>query len=476
MAVTTHEMVQQNAKDIAALTKSLDGFAKALSRSPMAGHPTPEQVFHAPNVRTGEDAMGSRGLSFMKMLGLITGAVDASDAKLEIDIHNRMHNAYVKNIGVGDQYSYRGGSSVRPGANAFMMPLATSFMQEQVISSDFRRELKSLVKAGVAGADPDEMRWLNRRRGKTLSYIDELTGGALVAPPEFGELIELLRSKEACVQAGARVVPLPAQGRMKFPRQTAASLSFWVGENQQITDSNIGTGEINLQAKKLAVLIQCPNELIRFATPSTEALLRDDMTKTLALSLDQACLEGAGGDVKPRGLLNYPDVYRLTSSDPRSNGDALVAEDIYRFITAVEEANAEFEGFVMRPKTFFKYHQLRADAVAQGDRRGMFLFSLIRDQTDGFPKPMLAGYPVTKSTLISQSRTKGTASNLTYIAAGQWSEMLIGMFGAIEFAATNLGDTPFRFDQTWVRGILSADVALRHEASFVVMDSLDLTV
>lgn len=468
------QMTQENSKQIAAVAQSLDRHVKALSRTPMAGTPSPEQAFGTPNVRSGEDVMASRGLSFMKMLGLITGAVEPDQAKLELDVHRRLHQCYVKNMSPSSSYMYSGGSSSRPGTSSFLMPIATSFMSDGAIEPGFRREMKQLVKAGVMGADPDEMRWLNQKRTKTLSYIDTLTGGALIAPPDFGEIIELLRSKEACVQAGARTVPLPPQGRMKFPRQTAPSLAFWVGENQQITDSNIGTGEINLSAKKLAVLIQCPNELIRFATPSTEALLRDDMTKTLALKLDQACLEGAGGDNSPRGLLNYPDVYRLQSSSPDTNGDKIVAEDVYRFMTAVEEANAEFEGFVMRPKTFFKYAQLRADAVAQGDKRGLFLFSLIRDQTDGFPKPMLGGYPVTKSTLVSQNRSKGNSTSLTYIAAGQWSEMLIGMFGAVEFAATNVGDTPFKFDQTWVRGILSADVALRHEAAFVVMDQLDV--
>jgi len=476
--ITIESLAKQTAdtqKAIASLAETVGGLTKALKTTPKDGTPAPDQVFGVPHARIGEDVMSSRGLSFLKMLGMVTGAVDPSNAKLELDVHNRLHNVYVKELRGTSGYSYSGNAMTRPGINSFLMPLATSFMQEETVPHDFRRELKQLVKAGVSGADPDEMRWINRKRGKTLSWIDELTGGALVAPPEFGEIIELLRAKEACVQAGARVVPLPPQGRMKFPRQTAASLTYWVGENQTIRDSNIGTGEINLQAKKLAVLIKTPNELIRFATPSTEALLRDDMTKSLALGLDQACLEGAGSDNRPRGLLNYPDVYRLTSSSPGNDGDTLVAEDIYRFITAVEEANAEFEGFVMRPKTFFKYHQLRADAVAQGDKRGMFLFSLIRDQTDGFPKPMLAGYPVTKSTMVSQVRSKGNSSNLTYIAGGMWSDMLIGMFGAIEFAATNLGDTPFQADQTWVRGILSADVALRHEAAFVVMDNLDLT-
>jgi hypothetical protein len=54
--------------------------------------------------------------------------------------------------------------------------------------------------------------------------------------------------------------------------------------------------------------------------------------------------------------------------------------------------------------------------------------------------------------------------------------MLIGMFGAIEFAATTMGDTAFVNDQTWVRGILSADIQLRHEAAFMLCDNLDTTI
>lgn len=261
---------------------------------------------------------------------------------------------------------------------------------------------------------------------------------------------------------------------MVYPRQTAASLTFWVGENQQITSSDIGTGEVTLQAKKLAVLIKAPNELIRFASPAAEALFRDDMTKSLALGLDRAGLDGLGGDHRPRGLLYMQFVQRVNSNLPGANGDKLYGPDIYRMIAAVEEANAEFEGFVMRPKTLYKYYQLRADAVAQGDGQGPFLFNLIREAGSDTPA-MLGGFPVTKSTNVPQDLSKGSASNLTCIYGGMWSDMLIGMFGAIEFAATAVGDTPFQNDQTWVRGILSADIAVRHEAAFVIMPNLDVT-
>jgi hypothetical protein len=50
------------------------------------------------------------------------------------------------------------------------------------------------------------------------------------------------------------------------------------------------------------------------------------------------------------------------------------------------------------------------------------------------------------------------------------------MFGAIEFAATTVGDTSFTNDQTWIRAILSADVAVRYPAAFLLMDQLDVTL
>ena len=473
------EVAKKNAEGLEAVTKKLDGFVEQLSKTPAGGHPSPSQVFGLPNVRQGEDSMTSRGFSFLKMLGVITGACPRDQAKVEIDeVHGRLQKCLVDDMG-GAGYIY--GGSGHSGVNRFMAPLSTKFFPDTMLDSRTRREIKSLIIAGTDGADYDEMKhyrkhMLSAQYGtKTLSWLNELTGGALVAPPEFGELIELLRNKEALVNAGARVVPLPPQGRLKYPRQTAASTAYWVGENSPINDSNIGTGEVTLQAKKLAVLIKAPNELIRFASPAAEALLRDDMTKTLALGLDLAGLEGQGGDNRPRGVINFQNINRITSSSTTVDGDRVTGPDIYRMVAAVEESNAEFEAYIMRPKTQYKYYQLRNDAVAQGDAAGPFLFNIIREAGADTPA-MLAGYPVVKSTQISQSRSKGASTNLTYVVGGMWSDLLIGMFGAIEFAATAMGDTSFTQDQTWVRGILSADIQARHEAAFVLMDNLSTTL
>lgn len=473
MTASLEEMARKNEEQINSLSKSLNGLVETLKKTPQG--PTPQQTFGLPNARIGEDPLTSRGYSFLKMLGLIGGQVSPENAKVELQVAERLHNTLTRDAGPM-AYDYVG------KGNRFLAPLGTNYLQENFVPAEFRREMKSLVCAGVDKADYGEMKYMRTQYlkslgydSKALSWLNELTGGAIVAPPEMGELIELLRNKEALVNAGARVVPLPPQGRMKFPRQTSASTTYWVGENSPIPESLIGTGEVTLQAKKLAVLIKAPNELIRFASPAAEALLRDDMTKSLALGLDLAGLEGQGGDTRPRGVINFQNIIKITSSDARPNGDAFSAKDIYRFVSAVEEANAEFECFIMRPKSLYKWYQLRADAVAQGDAQGPFVFNLIREAGADTPAT-LAGYPVVKSTQVSQARTKGTSTNLTYIVGGMWSDLLIGMFGAIEFAATTQGDTAFAQDQTWVRGILSADIQARHESAFVWMDQLDPTI
>lgn len=468
---TLQESLKKQGEGIVALTKGLktmeDRLAKAPAYPPGA---TPYNVLGAPHIRQGEDPLNSRGFSFLKMLGLVTGVINPDEAKVEIDVHNRMHKAY------DTAYTYKG---LQPGTRAFLAPLSTSYLHDQYVDGKTRHEFKSLILAGADGAELDHMNWLRTKQlqgmgygQKDLSWLHELTGGALVKPPEMGELIELLRNKEALVNAGARTVPLPPQGRLTYPRHTAASTTYWIGENKAIPSSDIGTSEMTLQAKKLAVLIRMPNELIRFASPSAEALVRDDMTKSLALALDLAGLEGAGGDTRPQGVLNRQSVQTITSSKATANGDSLAGADIYRMIAAIEEANAEMEGWIMRPKTLYAWYQLRADGVSQDDHAGPFLFNLIREAAEGV-KATLGGYPVTKSTQVSQVRSKGSASNLTYMIGGMWSDILIGMFGGVEFASTTQG-AEFAQDQTSVRGILSADIGVRHEAAFCYMDNLDL--
>jgi HK97 family phage major capsid protein len=297
--------------------------------------------------------MSSRGYEFQRVIGLMTKTIEPEQAKIELDVHERLRQALV----VG------GGFNTAQGCQA-LAPLATDFLDDKTIDRSFRREMKALVLAGTENADPDESRWLQqrvyrapgRKTATPQSWLDQSLGGSLVEPEGFGELIQLVRNKEALINAGARVVPLPPSGRLRYPRQTAATKGYWLGENTEIPQSNFKTGSIVLTGKKACALVILPGELIRFASPASEAITRADMTKTLSLTLDFGLLQGGGGDNVPLGLLNTPNIATVSPT----TANELSPQDVYRFMAAIESNNGEMEGWIMHPQLFWALIEARA--------------------------------------------------------------------------------------------------------------------
>src|SRR5437762_12330671 len=101
------------------------------------------------------------------------------------------------------------------------------------------------------------------------------------------------------------------------------------------------------QAKKLGVFVKINNELLRFASPSAEGLIRLDMARVAALKADLAMLEGTGG-TQIKGLLTYPDITTHTAGTTGTDGDTFVAEDVAQMHAALPDAVAAPTAWVMR--------------------------------------------------------------------------------------------------------------------------------
>lgn len=416
-----------------------------------------------PWVTAGPVGQDSAGYSVLKAAAFALGYVGPDQAKEEIHTHQQLRDLYA---------GY--GFSPHHGAQSFLVPLASDHLPVfEPQGARLQHELRQKMTAQSGRFDPDEADWIGRRlrvRRKSLTIGDDDAGGSLVALPVLGELIDLQRNMEAFASAGAREIALPPNGRIQFPRLTGASTAYWVGEATSITESTPATGNLDLQAKKLGVFVKLSNELLRFASPSAEGLIRFDMARAAALKADQGMLEGTGG-TQIRGLLGASGVTAYTASETGTNGNVFLPQDVALMEAALPDAVDAPTAWVMRKGMFAALMNRRADAVSEDDSRGPFVFRPNRSFGEG-PPAELFGTRVVRSSQISATRTKGSATDLTYLVLGYFPDWVIARMGVMEFLASGHGDTALQNDMTFLRGIQHIDAGPRQPASFAVCDQL----
>jgi HK97 family phage major capsid protein len=435
--------------------------ATAVEKALATGPPQVER--RVPWVTSGAVGQDSAGYSVLKAAAYALGYLGPDQAKEEIHVHQQLRDLY---------QTY--GFVPHCGHQSFLVPLATAHLPAfEPRGQRLQQEVRAKMCAHRDRFDPEEADWIARRVGfrtKALGSASDIAGGSLVGFPMLGELIDLQRNMEAFAAAGAQEIALPPNGRIQFPKVTGGSTAYWVGEATSITESAPATGNLDLQAKKLGIFVKLNNELLRFASPSAEGLVRFDMARVAALKADLAMLEGTGG-TQIKGLLTYSDITTHTASEPGTNGDVFHAEDVGLMDGKLPDAVAAPTAWLMRRNYFGILANRRADAAAAGDKAGPFVFQPTRSAADA-PPAELYGTPVVRTAQISNARVKGSSSNLTYVILGYFPDWIVARLGVMEFLASGLGDTALQNDQTYLRGIQHVDAGPRHAASFVLCDSL----
>ncbi len=416
-----------------------------------------------PWVTSGPVGQDSIGYSVLKAAAFALGYLGPDQAKEEIHVHHQLRELY---------QTY--GFVPHCGHQSFLVPLASAHLPAfEPRGQRIQQEIRDKMTANRHRFDPEEAAWLLRRlnpRVKALGTTSDLAGGVLVGFPTLGELIDLQRNLEAFAQAGAQEIALPPNGRIQFPKLTGGSTAYWVGEGTSITESQPSTGSLDLQAKKLGIFVKLNNELLRFASPSAEGLIRFDMARVAALKADSAMLTGTGG-TQIKGLLTYSDLLTHPASTTGANGDTFQPEDVAKMEAKLPDAVSAPTAWLMRRDMFAALMNRRADATTEDDAAGPFLFHPSRSAADA-PPTELYGTKVVRTSQISNSRVKGSSSNLTYILLGYFPDWIVGRSGVMEFLASGLGDSALQNDQTYLRGIQHLDAGPRHAASFVLCDQL----
>ena len=282
---------------------------------------------------------------------------------------------------------------------------------------------------------------------KAMSTENLEEGGITLPSPTASRMIDVLRARMVTDKAGVTHVPM-TDATLTIPVLDADAGVFWgVADNDDLPEGEgLKFAGRSLILKDLTALIPIPNKLLEDSSFDMERMLRDSITKKVALASDIARLRGTGGNM-PVGLQNYTGVTQVT-------GVALADWDFEaarNFINLAELAESELTSFIMHPTLL---HQLQGQVDGEG--RPIYNVDPAAPQ-----RRLLFGFPVWTTT---NSKDVTTATNLL-VFGGDWSEVLIGGKGGLKIDADK--SIGFKQNVTWVRAMLREDLVIEHPAVMV---------
>jgi HK97 family phage major capsid protein/HK97 family phage prohead protease len=221
-----------------------------------------------------------------------------------------------------------------------------------------------------------------------------LWAGALVGSETsvFADFVEYLRPLTIIGQFGTGGVPSFRRVPFRTPliTQSATSTGYWVGEGQPKPMSKAGFTRTTLLPYKCAALTAATMELLRDASPSAEAIIRDDLAKSVAAKLDTDFLDpqkGLEANVSPASISNGLTPISSSGRDADSVRSDLVAM-LSAYIAAGNPASSAV--FVMSAVTGLQL-SMQTNAFGQPEFPGLVVSG---DGRTGFTAGRLRGIPV----------------------------------------------------------------------------------
>jgi len=248
------------------------------------------------------------------------------------------------------------------------------------------------------------------------------------------------------IAAGARLLPGLRQN-LDIPKKTSGATFAWLAESGTVTLSDLGTGVVQLTPKTVGGGTQASRRMLKQSLPAIDDLIMQDLAEGAAEIIDLGALQGSGAANQPTGVVN---VSGINTQIVNPAGQPTFAETI-GFRTAVATDNA-LRGNLAYITTSAVSGFLMTTEKSSGS--GRFIMEPVAGSMFGGSPNALNGYPVFES----NAQTAGQ------ILFGNWSELLIGMWGVLDlmpdpYGAANAG-------ALIIRAFQDIDIGVRHAESF----------
>lgn len=280
--------------------------------------------------------------------------------------------------------------------------------------------------------------------------------GNLVATDLRNDLFtDVLRNNLVMGSLGIRILT-GLSSNIDIPRKTVASTISNVTEIQASTETQPTTAKVSLSPKGKRAHIEYSKQAILQSGIALESMLRDDLLKSMATTIENECINGSGTAPAMRGIRNTSGVGSVVGG---TNGLALTWGHIVGLESAVANANAEPDGtagYLINTRT------RGTSKTTQKATNLQFLW-------DGGATP-LNDYRAAITNNVPNNLVKGTSGAVcsSVIFSSMWDMAVLALFDSPEitidpYSLATTGQVRITINQ-------NADFGIRQPAAFAVMD------
>lgn len=281
-----------------------------------------------------------------------------------------------------------------------------SFVGETAIEDAY---LSGMWLAAALFNRPKAIKWC---KDNGLAILDTaLTGGdnslgGFLVPPEFSRTLIRLVEDYGIFRRKARVWPM-ASDTATIPRRLTGLTTYFVGDNADITESNMTLGQIGLAARKLGVLSKWSSEIDEDSAISVADLLAQEIAYAIAVKEDECGFLGTGASTYGgiSGLITACTAATATIVTAATGNTAFSTLDLTDLESMIGKL-PEFPG--IRPEWYVSKAGWAASMMRLADAAG----GNTADVIEGQRRLTFLGYPVNlvscmNKTLTAQTSTKG---------------------------------------------------------------------
>lgn len=291
---------------------------------------------------------------------------------------------------------------------------------------------------------------LSRKLGSLkndMSSLKPSDGGFLIPERLRAELLRVAHER-AIVRSRARVIPMDSL-RVPFPAIDETShvssiyggvTGYWTEEGATLTESNPKFARVTLEAHKLTLYTEIPNELIQDSILSMQAFIGQIFPEAMAWFEDIAFFVG-GGVGEPLGFLNADAKIEVN----RAATTAIAWADVVAMFCRMLPSSLDRAVWIVAPDALPQLLQM----VFTGSTNPILLGGGGFPSGQGGPPLSILGRPVIVS---EKARALGTAGDISFVDFGYY---LIGDRQAM--SARQSEDFRFNTDVTAFRVIERID-------------------